>query len=276
MHSKTFIRNTAAAVICGVLLVPVARAEAVSYGASNAYNLGTSIPVLGGALQLIHANPLNASAGVAPLPYSYGHSVFDFGVSPIVSGPDYRLSLSTGLLQSWAGSNVDGADGTRLTEAWTRTDALGFDLQQFFSSKLLSFDASVLSSSARITGQPGAFSAAGNTQMLGTRIDSRYLVGPLTIDTDNLMANWKIIDQAGLTVTLNRQLSTCGNQYCDLSVDAIHVSFNNYRLDPLNLLNGELAFGHSYAVMAVPEASTYGMMLAGLGLVGLMTRRRTR
>jgi predicted ABC-type sugar transport system permease subunit len=26
----------------------------------------------------------------------------------------------------------------------------------------------------------------------------------------------------------------------------------------------------------VPEASTYGMMLAGLGLVGFMARRRTR
>jgi hypothetical protein len=33
--------------------------------------------------------------------------------------------------------------------------------------------------------------------------------------------------------------------------------------------NGELSFG-----APVPEASTYGMMLAGLGLVGFMAARR--
>jgi hypothetical protein len=37
--------------------------------------------------------------------------------------------------------------------------------------------------------------------------------------------------------------------------------------------NGELSF--AAPVASVPEASTYGMMLAGLGLVGFMARRRT-
>ena len=33
---------------------------------------------------------------------------------------------------------------------------------------------------------------------------------------------------------------------------------------------------HFEGVVAVPEAATWGMMLAGLGLVGLATRRRRR
>jgi hypothetical protein len=37
---------------------------------------------------------------------------------------------------------------------------------------------------------------------------------------------------------------------------------------------GNILNGTAFSVTAVPEASTYGMMLAGLGLVGFMARRR--
>lgn len=61
---------------------------------------------------------------------------------------------------------------------------------------------------------------------------------------------------AGLT---NANLSTAGNSF---SVNWQGLSFNQ---DTQVVLN---------AVSAVPEPETYGMMLAGLGLMGFMVRRR--
>jgi hypothetical protein len=43
---------------------------------------------------------------------------------------------------------------------------------------------------------------------------------------------------------------------------------------PFNISGG--TWNLSGTITAVPEASTYGMMLAGLGLVGFAARRRSR
>lgn len=49
--------------------------------------------------------------------------------------------------------------------------------------------------------------------------------------------------------------------------------YNEY-LDDAVAVNAWVDSGNTLHVAAVPEASTYGMMLAGLGLVGFMARRR--
>jgi hypothetical protein len=58
------------------------------------------------------------------------------------------------------------------------------------------------------------------------------------------------------------------------SAEAIAVAYGNANGASTFTLaaNGELSF--AAPVASVPEASTYGMMLAGLGLVGFMARRR--
>jgi hypothetical protein len=38
--------------------------------------------------------------------------------------------------------------------------------------------------------------------------------------------------------------------------------------------NQQIAIGYDYTVAAVPEPATYGMLLAGLGAIGALARRR--
>lgn len=53
------------------------------------------------------------------------------------------------------------------------------------------------------------------------------------------------------------------------------VAGNNYSIRVLGTPTGTSGGMYAYAfTAAVPEAETYGMMLAGLGLVGFMARRR--
>lgn len=275
MHTPSKIKQAALALACTTAFASgFVHAQTVAYGASEAYNFDISALPAGGLFDALGLLPLNLSTGIAPAPYAYTKSVFDSGVSPVIDGPNYRFSLATGALESAASSDVNGQQGGKTTRASSRTAELSFALDQSFVHTLLSLDASVLFSSASVSGSPGAFVANGQTGMLAATLASQYLLGPLSIDTDNLAPNWKIIDEAGLTVTLNRQRSHCLADYCDMRVDALHIAFENFLIAPSKLLDGEIAFGHSYAVMAVPEASSYGMMLAGLGLIGFVARRR--
>ena len=71
----------------------------------------------------------------------------------------------------------------------------------------------------------------------------------------------------GVSIILNEQSGSCnGIDFCEIGVNALHIYGAN-----------EVIFGHSYAkqtAVPVPEASTYGMMLAGLGMVCAMVARR--
>ncbi len=62
-------------------------------------------------------------------------------------------------------------------------------------------------------------------------------------------------------------LSGCGGGTCNYS-----ISWNSYLVG--GPFDGTTSSWVMTGVVAVPEASTYGMMLAGLGLVGMVTRRR--
>lgn len=63
-----------------------------------------------------------------------------------------------------------------------------------------------------------------------------------------------------------------------LQVSALLGAGNDYRFVVSGTVAGNAggAYGGVLQAAPVPEAGTYGMMLAGLGLVGLMVRRRAR
>jgi hypothetical protein len=94
--------------------------------------------------------------------------------------------------------------------------------------------------------QPGVYGAAGSTVNLGALIGS-FSAAP-TKSTD-----WFLIG-ASKTVTL----ATAGHIYASVN-DTYHI-------------NNTGAFNVS--VQAVPEPETYALMLAGLGMVGAIARRR--
>jgi hypothetical protein len=60
------------------------------------------------------------------------------------------------------------------------------------------------------------------------------------------------------------------------SLSAFGLASGDYaiKVDGTVMGNGGGAFGGDLTIAAVPEPETYGMLLAGLGLVGFMARRR--
>ena len=97
--------------------------------------------------------------------------------------------------------------------------------------------------------------------------------GAFTMDMSSFFANWNTTDFNQGASSAAGTLSNCSAAGCDYTMG--WQSFING--GPFNgntgtwVLNGTIA-----AVAAVPEASTYGMMIAGLGLVGFVARRRAR
>jgi hypothetical protein len=93
-----------------------------------------------------------------------------------------------------------------------------------------------------------------------------------TIDMSSFFANWNGTDfNQGNSAVNNLTMSNCNAGTCDFSMSWT------------SLIQGGPPFGGQTGswvltgtIAAVPEASTYGMMIAGLGLVGFVARRRSR
>jgi hypothetical protein len=132
-----------------------------------------------------------------------------------------------------------------------------------------------------VSGDYGAFNPLGSSI-----IENAYLqvLGVPLIALDANAAPNTVVDPLGalsllgLTVILNEQVSNCGVVSCDMMVNALRLSFNNFAMDTA-LLNGEIIFGHADAslvtqpsVVPVPAAAwLFGSGL--LGLVGVARRR---
>jgi hypothetical protein len=100
--------------------------------------------------------------------------------------------------------------------------------------------------------------------------------GTQTFDISSFYANWNRTDfnQGSTAASLN--LSGCGTSGSTTMCNYSLAWSSKIMGGPFNgntgkwILNGTI----STTVAAVPEASTYGMMIAGLGLVGFVARRR--
>lgn len=94
--------------------------------------------------------------------------------------------------------------------------------------------------------------------------------GAFTMDMSSFFANWNGTDFNQGNTAVAGTLSNCTATSCDYTMSwqslIVGGSFNGNTGSWI--LNGTVA--------AVPEASTYGMMVAGLAMVGFVARRRTR
>lgn len=93
-------------------------------------------------------------------------------------------------------------------------------------------------------------------------------------DTGLDITGLAVYSEAGTLIANGTSLMTGMNDVWTLSAD--NLALGNYYLQVSGTLVSDTSgsFGGAVMLMPVPEPETYGMMLAGLGLVGWMARRR--
>ena len=109
-------------------------------------------------------------------------------------------------------------------------------------------------------------------QSVGTTVTINLALGPNSFQLSNMAI--KLTDSTGATTYASDSIMDASN--------ALQLSANlnagiGYRFLVTGDVTGNLGGGYGGVLQAVPvpEAETYAMMLAGLGLVGFMARRRT-
>jgi hypothetical protein len=263
--------------VAGTLVGTSVANATVTNGSSNGY--GLSATALGIQVPL---TPLPNSFGTAPAPYDTGVVVVN--IAPTVIGP---LVLGTATLSSRAASDVNGVFGPNTTYGFGEIDQTVLGLGSIPLVGVLGLTAGVLGSTSVVTGDYGSLMRAGQSQIVNLSLTLGLStfnlgVGPVAANTNlfSLLPALSPIGAAlstlGINIILNEQSGVCNFiSFCEQETNALHISVH-----PLGLNAADVVLGHSYAkelaipTAAVPEASTYGMMLAGLGLVGAMVARR--
>ena len=124
----------------------------------------------------------------------------------------------------------------------------------------------------------------GGAAVGGATVNYNFMINPIygtactscgfSVQTLNDLASAKFDDNAGFvpaTLTTGLGGSMDFFKYVSTGTKSTSLATKTALPSSFNLSNTGVL---SYTVAAVPEANTYAMMLAGLGLVGFMVRRR--
>ncbi len=281
-------RNVATCVICTIVAPLMAvPAAAETTASSSAYGLSADLTVA----NAVHAQvgPVSAVSGTAPDAYDKTSSVLTVNQNlALISTPilNVKQALNASLLTSTAQSDYP-ATLDASASATVATLSAGLTSKAILAPQLslLGLAATTIQSTAAIDAANG-LTAIGSTTIQGLSLTGLGL-GGLSINGSlfvNPDANTVLVDLLGLKIILNEQIVT-GDGISDLAIEtnAIRASFTNFLLGT-NLLNGDIIVGHSQAAIngytpmlgAVPEPSTWAMMLAGFGLIGFAARGRRR
>jgi len=246
--------------LTGTLAATPAEANVVSVTSSSTA-LDVALTVLG---KPVTYGPLVPASGTAPPSYSSSNGVASFSAT---AGP---VSLMTGVLS-------DSASGDTATGTGTATSSLaGFTLSVGSGPlTFLGLAASAISSTSSVDSTPSAIGSStlvsATLSILGTTFNLPASPSP----------NDVFFSADGMTITLNEQtpdtLESAG-----ITTDAIAITFTGFPVvsgRSLNIVNGSIDIGQSFAsidVSAIPEASTWAMMLLGFAGLGYAGFRKTR
>lgn len=117
------------------------------------------------------------------------------------------------------------------------------------------------------------FNLSTASQSVGTTVTIDLSVGQLNFQLSNMAI--KLTDSTGATTYAMDNTMDASKA---LQLSANLASGTGYRFLVTGDVTGNIGGGYAGVLLAapVPEANTYAMMLAGLGLVGFMARRNTR
>jgi hypothetical protein len=267
------------AVILTSVCLGLSSTEALAQAASSsgyAVSANENVSAVGVVNATVNVGPIAPSSGSAPPAYNNSNSLASVNQSATLTSGigGVSQSLSTGLLTSSASGTSTAAQGTGTI------NNLVLSLDSNVLGALLGVGATTIQSTSQAN-SVGGLDASGSTTIEGLTLYGLLLNG-VTINGSlfvNPNPNTILLSIAGLTITLNEQtMLGDGITSTGISTNAIDVAFNNFALGT-NLLNGNVILGHSQALAslgtpAVPEPSTWAMMLLGFAGIGFAARRR--
>lgn len=272
---KNIIKQT---IVLATVLIGVSQPALglVTQGSSSAYGIsaGTTItdqnPLVGVTANLTLA-PTPTASGIAPAPYNVNNSLLSLAAtntSGLGSLGGGSISLSSGVLNVSASSNVDGLPGIRNAQASSSVANFNSSIGLIGTTSLLNtvnfFNVAgmTLTSSASVTGDFGSFTTAGSSTIIDANgagdgfatfnvlgvnfniaVDSFGNAAPNTTLTINSASSALFADAFGtdltgsLTIILNEQIITGdGITSRGIEVNALHVIFNNAGAEFFNAL----------------------------------------
>ncbi|MDO8969637.1 MAG: PEP-CTERM sorting domain-containing protein [Saprospiraceae bacterium] len=181
----------------------------------------------------------------------------------VITGGDFAMGAAAGLCGSGgpfgnhqcltAGSTIDTDDGLFEGPSLTAFNFFGAPVTTFTA-------ASAVGAAASLTGNPITGDATGTT---------------ITLDLGSFYANWSGTNF--LQAPNGTGIATGTWTATSATTGTFDISWSSLiSTAPFAGQTGNWHLVGTATIAAVPEASTYGMMLAGLGLVGGMVSRRRK
>jgi hypothetical protein len=135
---------------------------------------------------------------------------------------------------------------------------------------IFNLTSTLISSTSSVNGMP---LATGSTTITGLTIT---VLGTSVTIPVNPTPNDVVFSLAGLTITLNQQIPDL-SESAGITTNAIALDFNNFPFG-LNRVNGSVDVAQSFASVnvAVPEISTWAMLLLGFAGLGYAGYRKSR
>lgn len=269
---------TLAATSVALSASPVFAQSATSSG--YALNLQQNVTAPGVATVNVGIGPLAATSGSAPPSYNVTNTVASVNQSFALTSGVLGIgavgeNVGTGILSSTSSGSADAAQAT------ATIDNASFAIGTTLLNSLFNLGATTIRSTSQAN-SVGGLDASGATTIEGLTIGGTALAG-LTFDASvfiNPAPNTILLNVGGLSIVLNEQiLSGDGLTGIGITTNAIHAAFNGFPVGT-GLANGNLILGHSQAFAsvgqpgAVPEPSTWAMMLIGFGAAGYSLRRK--
>jgi len=226
----------------------------------------TGVAVLGLSAVLLSGNAIAVVQTVVGtnVTYEYDDALMGLYGQPILSGDSLIFTPTNFKALSTNGQGIVQTSSTINVKVYANTNytLTAFNLTELGDYSLIGSDAEVA-----LGGQIRLFDLANISNQLTDLITA---TAPLTVTT-TLGNNYKTTNwQANAAIAVPTNWST-----------GVNLTIENILLARTTQL-GSAAFiekkfsGNSVILTPVPEAETYAMMLAGLGLIGFMVRRRTR
>ena len=297
MRTDFFTKSTRSIAVAGALLLITTSSTAfaetvVSNVSSSAYGLDAKVNVLGATVEV---GPLAQSGGSAPPAYNSEAQVASVDQTlalGAVAGLAVSEGLQTGLITSSASSPFVGtAPATSTATATVNGLALSLatKLGGFPAASLLSLGADTISSTtsfdgSALTTQSGIEGLKGNSTISGLTLSLAGVGQTLGVST---AANFEVLNILNvIKIVSNEQILTEGAievvnghsfQTFTLTTNALHVSLLPNVLNG-NLVSSDIIVSSSTAsfTRAIPEASTWAMMIIGFGGVGFSLRSSNR